>query len=69
MTEQKVKEYQLEQLKHLSKKIQEVTLNVAISKKNGKQYVRLQLSIPRTQWSFSDKVAFDIDDFTDESEV
>ena len=33
MAEQKGKEYQLEQLKHLSKKIQEVTLNAAISKK------------------------------------
>ena len=56
-------------MRHLSKKIQEVTLNVAITKKNGKQYVRLQLSIPGTQGAFSDKVTPDIDYFTDEPQV
>ena len=35
---------ELEQLKHLSTKIQEVTSNVAITEKNEKQHGRLQLS-------------------------
>ena len=45
MMKQKGKGYQgLEQLmKLLSTKIQEVTSNVAIDEKNGKQYVRLHL--------------------------
>ena len=35
---------ELEQfMKHLSTKIQEVTSNVAVTEKNEKQYVRLQL--------------------------
>ena len=46
-----------------------MTLNVAVTKKNGKQYLRPQLSIPGMQGAFSDKVAPDIDDFTDEPEV
>ena len=58
-----------DQFKHLSKKIQEVTLDVVITKKNGKKYVRLQLSIPWAQRSFWDKVTPDIEDFTDEPEV
>ena len=41
-----------DQFKHLSKKIQEVTLNVVITEKNGKKCVRLQLSIPWAQRSF-----------------
>ena len=53
----------------LSTKRQEVTSNVAITKKNEKQYLRLQLSIPGTQRVFSDKVTPNIDDFTDEREV
>ena len=59
MTEQKGKVYYLEQLK------QEVTLNIVITEKNEKQFVRLQLSIPGTQGAFSDKVTPDIYDFTD----
>ena len=54
---------ELEQLKHLSTKILESTTNVMITKKNEKQYIRLQLSIPGTQGAFLDKVAPDIDDF------
>ena len=50
----------------MSTKIQEVTSNVTITKKKEKQFVRLQLSIPRTQGTFSDKVAPDNDGFTDE---
>ena len=49
MTEQKGKDTtELDQLKHFSTKIQEVTSNVAITEKNEKQYVKLQLSIPET---------------------
>ena len=51
---------------HLSIEIQQVTSNVAIAEKNEKQYVRLQLTIPRTHGTFSDKVTPDIYDFTDE---
>ena len=47
----------------------QVTSNVAITKKNEKQYLRLQLSIPGTQRVFSDKVTTNIDYFTDEREV
>ena len=43
---------ELEQLKHLSTKIQEVTSNVVISEKNEIQYVKLQLSIPEAQETF-----------------
>ena len=43
--------------------------NVAITEKNEKQHVRLQLSIPGTQEAFPDKVAPDIDEFTDEPVV
>ena len=58
---------ELEQLmKHFSTKIQEVTSNVVIAKKNEKQYVRLQLSIPGTQRGFLDKFAPDIDGLADE---
>ena len=39
---------ELEQLKHLCRKIQEVTSDIAIIEKNEKQYVRLQQSIPVT---------------------
>ena len=46
-----------------------MTSNVAITKKNEKQYLRLQLSIPGTQSVFSDKVTTNIDYFTDEREV
>ena len=53
------------ELKHLSTKIQEVTSNAAIAGKNGKQYVRLTLTIPGTQGAFLDKVIPDIDGFTD----
>ena len=46
-----------------------MTSNVVIIEKNKKQYVRLATaSIPGTQGAFSDKVALDIDDFTDEPE-
>ena len=38
-------------------KIQEVASNVAITKKNEKQYVRLQLNIPGIQGAFPYKVA------------
>ena len=51
----------------MSTKIQEVPSNVAITEKIEKQYARLQLSIPGTQETFLDKVAPDIDSFTDES--
>ena len=37
--------------------------------KNEKQYVRLPLSIPRTEGTFLDKVTPDIDDFTAEPVV
>ena len=57
---------ELDQLEHLSTKIQEVTSDVAITEKNEKQYVRLQLIIPGTQGAFLDKVTPDIDGFTDE---
>ena len=60
---------ELDQLKHLSTKIQEVTKNVAITEKNEKQYVRLQLIIPRTLGEFLNKVTPDIDGFTDEPVV
>ena len=50
----------------MSTKIQEVPSNVAITEKIEKQYARLQLSIPGTQETFLDKVAPDIDSFTDE---
>ena len=53
------------ELKHLSTKIQEVSSNVAIAGKNGKQYVRLTLTIPGTQGAFLVKVIPDIDGFTD----
>ena len=46
-----------------------MTLNIAITEKNEKQYVRLQLSLPRTQEAFSEKAAPDIDRFNDESVV
>ena len=65
MTKQKGKWQELEQLKPFSKKIQEFTLNIAITEKNEKQYVRLQLSILGTQEAFSNKVDPDIDGFTD----
>ena len=42
---------------------------MAITSKNEKQYVRLQLSIRETQGAFSDKVAPNIDGFTDEPVV
>ena len=60
---------ELEQLKHLSTKILESTTNVMITKKNEKQYIRLQLSIPGTQGAFLDKVAPDIDDLGQETLV
>ena len=60
---------ELDQLNHLSTKIQEVTKNVAITEKNEKQYVRLQLIIPRTLGEFLNKVTPDIDGFTDEPVV
>ena len=46
-------------------KIQEVTSNVDITNKNEKQYVRqiIQLGIPGTQVTFSDKVTTDINGF------
>ena len=53
----------------MSTKLQEITSNVAISEKNEKQYVRLQLSITGTQEAFLDKVAPDIDGFTGEQVV
>ena len=60
---------ELEQSKRFSTNIQEVTSNVAITEKNEKQNVRLQLSKPRTLGAFSDKVAPDISSFTDEPVV
>ena len=68
MTKQKGKGH-LKQLKHLSTKIQESTSNVAITEENEKEYARLQLSIPGTHLVFSDKVAPDIDGFTNEPVV
>ena len=53
----------------MSTKLQEITSNVAISEKNEKQYVRLQLSITGTQEAFLDKVTPDIDGFTGEQVV
>ena len=57
------------QLEHLSTKIQESSSNVAITEKNEKQYVRLYLSIPETHGEFSDKIAPNIDGYTNEPVV
>ena len=51
-------------MKHLSTKIREVTSNVVTTKKNE----ALCQAMPGTQGTFSDKVAPDIEDFTDETE-
>ena len=40
--------------------------NVAITEKNEKQYLRVQLSIPGTRGVFLDKITPDIDGFIDE---
>ena len=53
-------------MKHLSTKIQEVTLNVANTENNEKLCQTTAISIPGTQGTFSDKVASDTDGFTDE---
>ena len=67
-TNQKGKGEELEQVKHLITKIQELTSNDVITDKM-KNYVRLQLSMPGTQEAFWDKVTTDIDGFTDEPVV
>ena len=57
-------------MKHLSTKIQEVTSNVGITKKNEKHLSEYSTTkyIPGTQGAFPGKVGPDIDDFTDEPE-
>ena len=66
MTEQKGKGYQgiraIEAFEYKN------TRSHVITKKNEKEYVRLQLSIKGAQGAFPNKVAPDIDDFTDEPE-
>ena len=57
---------ELDRLKYLSTKIQEVTSNVAITEINKKQYAGLQLSVPATQGALLVKVTRDIDGFTAE---
>ena len=65
MTEQKSGRCskELDQLKHLSTKINEVTSNVLITKKNKKLFHTK--GVPGTQGAFSDKVTPNIADFTD----
>ena len=67
MMERKGKGYQLTKTIRINliMKIQEVTSNVDITNKNEKQYVRqiIQLGIPGTQVTFSDKVTPDINGF------
>ena len=58
---------ELDQLKHLSTKINEVTPNVVTTEKNEK--LCHTKGVSGTQRAFSDKVTPDIDDFTDESVV
>ena len=72
MTGQKGKGYQgirAIEASRLSTKIREVTSNFAITERNEKQYVRLKLTIPGTQRTFSDKVVPDIYGFPDEPVV
>ena len=70
MTEQQKKRTgtkELEKLKHLSKKIQEVISNIIITEKNEK--LCQTTGIPGTQEVFSDNATADIDGFTDEPVV
>ena len=54
-------------MKHMSKKIQEVTSNIAITKKNEQNMSDYSDKyILETQGAFLGKVATDIDGFTDE---
>ena len=57
---------ELEQLKHLSLKIQEVASIVAITVKNEKLSDANYRETAGTQKAFSDKITFNIDGFTDE---
>ena len=70
MTEQQKKgagTKELEKLKHLSKKIQEVISNIIITEKNEK--LGQTTGILGTQEVFSDNVTADIDGFTHEPVV
>ena len=58
---------ELEEPKHLSTKIQEVTSNIVIIEKNEK--LCHTTAIPGTQGAFSDKVTPNIDGFTDKPVV